>query len=60
MVLIFCTSDCASIYHDYDNPCTPGAYHNAVECEKWQQKYPREFSNYRKRNHLDIPKDSIN
>lgn len=58
-------SDCVtlpkSFYHDYDNPCTPGQYQNKVECEKWQQTYPREFNAYKKRMKIgETKKDSIN
>jgi len=46
LVLFVCVSDCKTIYHDKQNPCTKGEYGNTAACDEWKKNFPKEYERY--------------
>jgi hypothetical protein len=40
----------SDIYHDGENPCTPGQYYyDSAECSRFKEKYPKDYERYKMR-----------
>lgn len=60
IAILLIVSDCVTIkkidfMHDHNNPCSPGEFENAIECEHWKKSFPKEYKKYKER----LKEDSI-
>jgi hypothetical protein len=55
-VLVLCWSCILmpmKMYHDDENPCTPGEYYDKEACEEWKVNFPKEYYHYKDRMKMD-------